>query len=531
MDRNRLNLYLNTVKHLKIRQLYYQVYYKVRNKLFKRKYKKKLPANLEAIQWQDQLFNKHSYDGAQSFSFLNIDFKFKENHIDWNKSDFGKLWTYNLNYFDFLNQYNITTQEGITIIKDYIRNEDDLQHGLEPYPISLRGINWIKFLSKNSISEDNIDQVLYNHYQTLLHNLEYHLLGNHLLENGFSLLFGAYYFKDLVLYSKGKKIITDELNEEILEDGGHFELSPMYHQIILYRLLDCINLIRLNTWQQDDLLHFLEEKAKKMLSWLDAITYSNGNIPMVNDSAFDIAPTSSELFGYANTLNLIWEKLPLSESGYRKFQKSGFELFVDVGNIGPIYQSGHAHADTFSFELYFKDQPIIVDSGISTYENNELRRLQRATKSHNTIEINHCDQSQMWDAFRVAKRAYIIELKEKNNYVEASHDGYKELGIVHTRKFDVGHNNNIIIHDSLSIRNNLNQIAFLHFHPQIKEIVVRENQVVLLNENITIKFKNIKAISKGHYEYPLGFNKFKSANKLTIGFDNWLETNICLNSK
>lgn len=530
MDRNRLNLYLNTVQHLKIKQLYYQVYYKVRNKLFKRKYKKELPKNLEVIQWQDKLFNNHSYNGGQSFSFLNIDFKFKENHINWNKSDFGKLWTYNLNYFDFLNQSSITTQEGIALIQDYIGSEDDLLDGLEPYPISLRGINWIKFLSKNSISENSIDQVLYNHYQTLLHNLEYHLLGNHLLENGLSLLFGAYYFKDEVLYIKGKKIILDELNEEILEDGGHFELSPMYHQIILYRLLDCINLIRLNKWRQDNLLNFLEEKVKRMLSWLDGITYTNGNIPMVNDSAFDIAPTSPELFGYAKKLDLKWKTLPLSDSGYRKFQKHEFELFLDVGNIGPKYQSGHAHADTFSFELYFKDQPIIVDRGISTYENNESRKLQRATKSHNTVEVDRCDQSQMWDAFRVAKRAHIIKLIEKDNYIEASHDGYKELGIIHTRKFDVGHHN-IIIHDSLSIKNSLSQLAFLHFHPQIEEIAVGDNQVDLLNENITIKFKNTRAIFKGHYEYPLGFNKFKSAKMLTISFDNWLETNISLNSK
>ena len=40
-----------------------------------------------------------------------------------------------------------------------------------------------------------INQTLYNHYQLLLNNLEYHLLGNHLLENAFSLLFGAYYFQ------------------------------------------------------------------------------------------------------------------------------------------------------------------------------------------------------------------------------------------------------------------------------------------------------------------------------------------------
>ena len=41
----------------------------------------------------------------------------------------------------------------------------------------------------------------------------------------------------------GLKILSKELNEQILEDGGHFELSPMYHSIILEDLLDIINIL------------------------------------------------------------------------------------------------------------------------------------------------------------------------------------------------------------------------------------------------------------------------------------------------
>ena len=56
----------------------------------------------------------------------------------------------------------------------------------------------------------------------------------------------------------------------------------MYHQIILSRLLDGIQLIKLNSeWKKDDLLSFLEAKASLMISWLHNITYKNGNIPMV----------------------------------------------------------------------------------------------------------------------------------------------------------------------------------------------------------------------------------------------------------
>ena len=48
-----------------------------------------------------------------------------------------------------------------------------------------------------------------------------------------------------------------------LNDGAHFELSPMYHKIILSRLLDCIQLIKLNyVWKKDDLLLLMVVKAR-----------------------------------------------------------------------------------------------------------------------------------------------------------------------------------------------------------------------------------------------------------------------------
>ena len=80
---------------------------------------------------------------------------------------------------------------------------------------------------------------------------------------------GLIIFKMKSLYNKSKNLLISELNEQVLKDGAHFELSPMYHQIILSRLLDCIQLIKLNSeWKKDNLLLFLEAKASLMISWL-----------------------------------------------------------------------------------------------------------------------------------------------------------------------------------------------------------------------------------------------------------------------
>ncbi len=526
MNYGKLALYINTIKYLRFIQLYYRLYYFVRNKFVKKRYSKSLKEKVEPLVWKNYVTNKNSYLEKNSFSFLNIPHKFNDS-INWNYSEYGKLWTYNLNYFDFLNQKQIIKEDGLELINDFITNDTFLKDGREPYPISLRGINWVKFLSSNEISNVEINQYLYNDYQNLLHNLEYHLLGNHLLENAFSLFFGAYYFKDEEIYKRGKRLLKNELNEQILQDGGHYELSPMYHQIIFHRLLDCIQLAQTNQWKDDDLLPFLKEKAALMLTWLQHITYKNGSIPMLNDSAYDIATSSKDLFVYAGQLGINAKNVVLSDSGYRVKKNEEYEFIIDFGEIGPKYQVGHAHADTFNFELNSKNNPIIVDRGISTYEKNKLRQKERGTESHNTVMVGDQDQSQVWGGFRVANRAKITNLVEKENYFEATHNGYKKLGILHTRKIYF-EKNKIEIKDVISKDTNLEQVSFFHFHPTIKNIVATNTKVKLIDETITLSFMNSKKIELVRYKYAIGFNKTVSAYKLKVYFSKSLETIIRL---
>ncbi|APU10097.1 hypothetical protein A5M85_07310 [Cellulophaga lytica] len=527
MNFKRVFLIINTIKYLRFKQLYYQLFYRARNIFTTKKYSYLSISPVQPLKWNNSFFYQNSYLKESNFNFLNVTHKF-EGNIDWNCQKFGKLWTYNLNYFDFLNQENITVEQGLLLIRDYIKNDSYLNDGIEPYPISLRGVNWIKFLSKNRISDIEINQTLFRHYQILINNLEYHLLGNHILENGYSLLFGAYYFKDEVLYSKAVQILQEELKEQILKDGAHFELSPMYHQILLHRLLDCIILVKRNPWKNDKFIVFLEEKATVMLSWLTEITYINGDIPMVNDSAYNIAPKSKLLFQYAREIGLTWGKIELNDSGYRMFSKKNYELFIDIGDIGPKYQPGHAHSDTFSFELYVKNKPIIVDLGISTYEKDELRLKERSTESHNTVKIGKEQQSQVWDGFRVGKRAKIIGIQEKKDFVEATHNGYKKLNILHTRKF-YAKDSTIIIKDILSKKSKKEQIAFFHFHPDIKEIKISKDEVYLISDKVKITFsKEVKKIKEESYDYALGFNKRKRAKKIKVFFNAELSTTINL---
>ena len=517
----------NTLKYLKAKQVFYQLWYRI--KILWPTKKKSAFSHIETkpMQWENGVNNLETYKGGNNFTFLNISYSFSDK-IDWNYNGFGKLWTYNLNYFEFLNQENISKETGLQLIQDFIKNEAILKDGKESYPISLRGINWVKFLSNNQVKDELINNTLYFHYCILFKNLEYHLLGNHLLENAFSLLFGAYYFQDEKLYNKSKNLLISELNEQVLKDGAHFELSPMYHQIILSKVLDSIQLIKLNSeWKKDDLISFLEQKARLMISWLCNITYKNGNIPMVNDATFNIAPNSGKLFSYAKYLEIQNQNIPLSDSGYRKILSKHYELFIDVGDVGSYYQPGHAHSDTFNFELIIDGNPIFVDTGISTYEKNNKRHQERATSSHNTVKIGSKDQTQVWGGFRVAKRAKITHLIEKPNLIEASHDGYLSDGYKHTRSFLWGEKY-LILKDKINRSTSNKAKAYFHLHFSVTKPLVDGNTIILESSGVSIEFDRASNISIEEYQLSAGFNKTNLAYKIIVLFDQKLKTKISL---
>ncbi|PPK59181.1 heparinase II/III-like protein [Malaciobacter marinus] len=496
----------NTVKYLKFTQIYFRLFYFVRVR-FRRASGFKYSFAKESVSTHLNLIDSCEYYSTHKdgeFSMLNLSKKF-DDKIDWNYSEYGKLWTYNLTYFEYLKE-----KEDVNLIYDFIENIESVKDGLEPFPISLRGINWIKFLTKYEIKDKKIDDSLYAQYYILLDNLEYHLLGNHLLENGFSLLFGAYYFQDEILYKKAQEILKKELDEQILDDGAHFELSPMYHQLMLFRVLDCINIIENGEWriENETLLDFLKDKAILMLQWLNVITYENGDVPLFNDSANCIAPTTKELTEYANRLKINFQfsifNSQLKQSGYRKIKKENYECVVDVGEVGASYIPGHAHADTFNFELYIKSpitnyqSPFIVDSGLSTYNTGDKRDFERSTKAHNTVEINETNSSEVWGGFRVANRANIIEVVEKESYLKATHDGYnKKFEVLHTRSW-IFEDDKIIINDTLNKQ--CKAVARLHFHPDvtkedIKEKIITNHKLQITNYNYAPEFnKTIKSL-------------------------------------
>ena len=517
---NKFYLFISTIKYLKFSQIFFRVYYLTRSKIRKLtnfKYildSKSVECNFITLQ-SGVLYPERGFR-LDVFNFLNIKHSFSS-EIEWNYEKYGKLWTYNLNYFDFLNHID-RCEDGVKIIQSYLVADNNRSIGLESYPTSLRGINWVKFLSRYGVDNNDINKDLFRQYVILLDNLEYHLMGNHLLENGFSLLFGGYYFKEDKFYNKAVEILIRELDEQILPDGGHFELSPMYQQIILSRLLDCINLVLNNTWKDKRNLQTLIDYASSMLGWLKEISYSSLDVPMFNDSAHNIAPSTRDLFVYADRLGVHIQKVNLDESGYRKIKRKNYECILDIGNIQSGYISGHTHSDTFNFEVRISGSPFIVDSGIGTYESNSRRHIERSTQSHNTVEVMGVNSSEVWGGFRVGNRAVVSKIKESNSEISATHDGYlRRFNILHARKWSFK-DDCIIITDSLSSSSKAK--FYIHFHPSVNMSTIKK---AVDTYNMDYKIRD--------YQYSLGFNSYTIAKKIIVSFDKSLKVKINLSNQ
>lgn len=525
----KIALYYRTLKHLKLKQIVWQFRHRLSHMLPKhKKYFEQLPSyiqghNLELIPF---IYKPKSYLGNNRFCFLNIEQDFN----GWDDLRQGTLWNYNLNYMDFLLQENISFKEISRWINRFIDETTDDSISWEPYPIALRGINWIKcFAIHHKIipeeEKQKWDASLYRQYRSLYKNLEYHLLGNHLLEDAYSLFWGGLYFKEDAFYEKAVWLLMEELNEQILPDGAHYELSPMYHEILLDRLLDCINAAKYNHRfiGQENMTSFIEEKAKLMLGWLHSIIYQDGTIPLLNDAAYGIAPDSNKLFAYAKRLDLQESVYPLKESGYRKYHSLHFEMIIDIGNIGPDYIPGHAHADTFNYELRIDEKPFIIDSGISTYNKNERRQYERETQAHNTVHLEGINSSEVWGGFRVGQRAKITYLKEENNRIIARHNGYIQQHIEHERIFELNENN-IRILDSLIPASGKKGINIILLYPDI--IIEDVNQDVIKTNLASIYFQGTDEVWIEPCEVSFEYNKRIPSKKICLSFKDQMQYEI-----
>ena len=468
------------------------------------------------------------YLGQLTFSFLNKVKVFDE-VIDWRFSGYGKLWNYNLQYGDYLLDQKVSLKDRISLVESCAEAIESGLLKLEPYPVSIRIANWCFFYSLTGYQSPLFLNILCRQIAFLKDNQEYHILANHLLENKIALCIAAAYTGTEAEVKQSLHELIEELEEQILPDGAHYECSPMYHSIILSRLIMLRSLISGNKSLPD--ARPLDKTLEHMAGWLKGYMFLSGRYAKFNDSADNIAPAPDRLFFSIRNFGLAVKERALQESGYRKLQNEHFEVLVKVGNITPSYQPGHTHSDMLSLCLEVDQIPVFIDPGVSTYEANEQRLVERGTLSHNTVTINNQNQSEIWGAFRVARRAKVKIEQDSPETLVASHTGYlKQFGVIHERTVSLK-TGSLTIRDSLKGKLSTNGAAVCSFylHPEI-EFSFTGNEQLVLSDLLTLEATG-GAIQIDRIMIPDGFNKLRETKRIRIRFRQHLETKILLSVK
>lgn len=436
----KIGLYANTVRLMKPSQVYHRV-----RKMLKldcgigctvtSDVDKTAPiATVSELDYDPVFLKRFSADELldDTVTFLHSSKVFHWN-TKWHFDDKSALWNFNLHYFEYLfslvETYRKTgdkkyLDKSIGIIRNWIiqNPKDSGGEGWSPYTIDLRLTNWLGFYTAvhTELADDfrrEFIESVHEQYEFLSRHLEKDILGNHYFEDLKTLVLCALFFNDESVLRMALKAFMAECKEEILPDGMHFELSPMYHKLIFEGVIRVAVALEAKGIDNSEIRSYLQT----MLDAAWSLEEGLDRIPLFNDAGNNVAKSLQAL---VTACKIHFDITPeyksrFMDSGFYIFKHSDWKIIVDAGQPGPAYIPGHAHCDAMSFELFKAGKPVIVNCGTYAYQCKE-RGFFRGTASHNTVMVNDKEQSQCWGVFRLAKRSKVnvVSVSEESIVIE-----------------------------------------------------------------------------------------------------------------
>jgi uncharacterized heparinase superfamily protein len=382
------------------------------------------------------------------------------------------LWRYNLHYLEWI--WALDHDAAAEAAIEWVRCNPPVANaaGWEPYPTSLRLPTLCLIAAAKPESLSALWPSIWQQAEHLSRRLEYHLLGNHLLENAVALAFTGACFNGADArrwHTTGLRLLREQLPEQVLSDGMHFERSPMYQIRLTYALA-----LLANTGNAE-LIEVVAKPLAAMTEALASLCHPDGEIALFNDSAFGVYHEPANVIAFASAAMAASpprarDALPAA-GYYRGTNARGDMVICDAGPLGPDYLPGHAHGDIFSFELSLSGRRVIVDSGTFDYVPSDMRAYCRSTAAHNTVTIDDEDQAEFWGAFRVGRRGRPHDVAHATTAdgftLEGWHDGYRYLAAkaTHRRRFEWSQNGTLRIVDNVTAARPVRAAARLHLHP------------------------------------------------------------------
>ena len=273
----------------------------------------------------------------------------------------------------------------------------------------------------------------------------------------------------------GRRILLDEIDRQILADGGHAERSMHYQRYMLdFYLLALMTAVQT---QDTEAIPRLRDAATRLAEFTRSIADEQGRLPLIGDDdggmlwpiagreCHDVRDSLAlaalvlsrpDLSSWGVPEELFWiagraavegapalerrpadrrqvESRSLADTGYIVVRdNAGGHAVLDAGLHGYM-NGGHAHADALALTLRLGNRPFLVDPGTSTYTMDpRLRDRMRGSANHNTVAVDGRPQAIPAGPFHWRTRANAQIQAWRHNpafdWVEATHDGYAPIG-------------------------------------------------------------------------------------------------------
>ncbi len=307
----------------------------------------------------------------------------------------------------------------------------------------------------------------------------------------------------LCLANQGKHIRTatrklaDELQRQILPDGGHISRNP---GALIELLIDLLPLRQTFAARNIAPPAALLNAIDRMMPMLRFFRHGDGSFALFNGMSSAPSDLLATVLAYDDTHGLPMSYMP--HSGFQRLDTGAMTVIIDAGAPPPPSISQDAHAGCLSFELSSGPSRIVVNCGMPTTGRDNWRAFARSTAAHSTLTYHDTSSCQFVE-FSAMKRLLhgspiVSGPSEVESYREVvadgmllstAHNGYlARFGVMHRRTLMVAHDGSRLDgEDTVSpapgtrIKGNDTDYAVrFHLHPSVKANRLSDGRGVML---------------------------------------------------
>ncbi|HEX2633748.1 MAG TPA: heparinase II/III family protein [Bradyrhizobium sp.] len=307
----------------------------------------------------------------------------------------------------------------------------------------------------------------------------------------------------LCLANQGKHIriatrkLADELQRQILPDGGHISRNP---GALIELLIDLLPLRQTFAARNIAPPAALLNAIDRMMPMLRFFRHGDGSFALFNGMSSAPSDLLATVLAYDDTHGLPMSYMP--HSGFQRLDTGAMTVIIDAGAPPPPSISQDAHAGCLSFELSSGPSRIVVNCGMPTTGRDNWRAFARSTAAHSTLtyhDTSSCQFVELSAMKRLLHGSPIVsgpsevesyrEVVADGMLLSTAHNGYlARFGVMHRRTLMVAHDGSRLDgEDTVSpapgtrIKGNDTDYAVrFHLHPSVKANRLSDGRGVML---------------------------------------------------